>query len=322
MDTRIDSVTLLSSALPSSSAPPSLFISPRELGRTLGRADAPLLLDVRPPARFDASTQMLATARRCAPESLPGLIAELTAAPAAIHPPPIVTYCVYGHQVSLQAAAQLRAAGLDARALAGGFEGGEDGVDDPQQITQWRSNASLKMTKRMDWGVPDPKPSRWVTRARPKIDRIACPWLIRRFVDPRAEFFYLPADQVLDEARRLNAVAYDAPGAPVSHVGESCSFEVLIAAFCLEHAALNKLSRMVCGADTDQLDRAPESAGLLAVSLGLSQLYPDDHAMLEAAMPIYDALYAWCQGGSSADSHVTPKQTHSSPPEAVARGKA
>ena len=137
----------------------------------LGRANAPLLLDVRPQARFDASTHMLATAQRCGLENLPTLIAELTAAPSAVNPRPIVTYCVYGHQVSMNAAAQLRATGLNARALAGGFEGGEDSVDDPQLIAQWRMDAPLKMVKRPDWGVPGVNPSRWITRARPKIEQ-------------------------------------------------------------------------------------------------------------------------------------------------------
>ena len=317
MDTRINSL-----AAPSSSPPPSLFISPQALGRLLGRANAPLLLDVRPQARFDASTQMLASARRCAPDDLPAAIAELTSAPSAIGQMPIVTYCVYGHHVSMNAATQLCAAGLNARALAGGFEGGEDGVDDPQLIVQWRMDAPLKMVKRADWGVPNQQPSRWVTRARPKIDRIACPWLIRRFIDPRAEFFYVPAEQVFIEAKHLNAVAYDIPGAPVSHEGARCSFEVLIAAFGLEHAALNKLARMVCGADTDKLDMAPESSGLLALSLGLSQLHADDHVMLEAAMPMYDALYAWCRSVSSAVWTGTPREAHNWPPEAAAKGQA
>ena len=163
---------------------------------------------------------------------------------------------------------------------------------------------------------------KWVTRDFVHLDRVACPWLIRRFIDPRAEFFYVSAEQVFNEAERLNAVAYDIPGAPVSHEGARCSFEVLIAAFGLEHAALNKLARMVCGADTDKLDMAPESSGLLALSLGLSQLHADDHTMLEAAMPMYDALYAWCQSVSSAVSQGTPPETHNWPPEITAKGKA
>ncbi len=149
--------------------------------------------------------------------------------------------------------------------------------------------------KRPDLGVTGEQPSRWITRERPKIDRIACPWLVLRFIDPRAEFFYEPTAQVFEEAKRLNAVAYDIPGAPISHEGELCSFDTLLRAFDLHDAALDLLATIVRGADTDRLDLAPQAAGLLAVSLGLSQLHQDDHAMLEAALPVYDALYAWCR---------------------------
>jgi hypothetical protein len=148
---------------------------------------------------------------------------------------------------------------------------------------------------RPDLGVTGLQASRWITRERPKIDRIACPWLVRRFIDPQAEFFYVPTAQVFAEARRLNAVACDIPGAPISHEGEHCSFDAVMAAFELHDPALALLARIVRGADTDRLDLAPQAAGLLAVSLGLSALHADDHAMLEAALPVYDALYAWCR---------------------------
>ena len=144
-------------------------------------------------------------------------------------------------------------------------------------------------------GMSGPQPSRWITRERPKIDRIACPWLIRRFVDAQAEFFYVPTAQVFDEARRLNAVAYDIPGAPITHVGELCSLDAVLRAFGLQDPALDVLATIVRGADTDRLDLAPQSAGLLALSLGLSRLHTDDHLMLAAALPLYDGLYAWCQ---------------------------
>lgn len=146
------------------------------------------------------------------------------------------------------------------------------------------------------------RPSRWITRERPKIDRIACPWLVLRFIDPQAQFFYVPTSQVFDEARRLDAIAYDIPGAPVSHDGELCSFDALLRAFGLEDRALQDLARIVRGADTDRLDLAPQAAGLLALSLGLSRLHADDHEMLGAALPLYDALYAWCQGAQQ-ESH-------------------
>ena len=147
--------------------------------------------------------------------------------------------------------------------------------------------------RRPDWRVPGG--SRWITRARPKIDRIACPWLIRRFIDPLAGFDYVPAARVFDEARNRDAVPYDIPGAVVTHRGERCSFDALIEDFALHDAALDRLATIVRGADTDRMDLSPQSPGLLAASLGLSERYADDHEMLEQAMPLYDGLYAWCR---------------------------
>ena len=314
MDTSVNSipVSVLDSVLNSA-------VLPQELSARLGRADAPLLLDVRREAKFLESPYLIAGTQRCAPED----VAALAAAQKAENPlREIVVYCVYGHNVSADAVAILRAAGLNARKLAGGMEGGEEGVDTPQAIAAWRTNRPLTITKRADWGVTGERPSRWITRARPKIDRIACPWLIRRFVDARAEFFYVPAAHVFDEAKRLNAVAYDLPGAPVSHEGERCSFEVLTRAFGLQHAPLDQLARIVRGADTDQLHIAPEAAGLLAMSLGLSRLHADDQAMLSAALPLYDALYAWCQSVSAAVWQGTRVETHNWPPEAVTKVSA
>jgi hypothetical protein len=211
-------------------------------------------------------------------------------------PRDVLVYCVYGHNVSEEAAAVLQAAGWQAHTVSGGIEGGQNGVDDVQAITEWRARPPLSFAKRPDWGVTGEQPSRWITRERLKIDRIACPWLIRRFIDTRAEFFYVPTSQVLAQAHALGAVAYDIPGAPVSHVGELCSFDALLQGFDLVDAALDLLATIVRGADTDRLELSPQSPGLLALSLGLSRLHAqDDHAMLEAALPLYDALYAWCR---------------------------
>lgn len=264
-------------------------VSPAVFNAALGRADTPLVLDVRRQPRFDESPRLLACAQRCAPEDVAALAASHT-------PREVLVYCVYGHNVSEEAAATLIAAGWQARTVAGGIEGGQDGEDDAQAIAAWRARPPLSFAKRPDWGVTGEQPSRWITRERPKIDRIACPWLIRRFIDPRAEFFYVPTSQVLAQAQTLGAVAYDMPGAPVSHVGERCSFDALLQGFDLRDAALDLLATIVRGADTDRLDLAPASAGLLAFSLGLSRLHAtDDHAMLAAALPLYDALYAWCR---------------------------
>jgi rhodanese-related sulfurtransferase len=265
-------------------------ISPPELAGLLGRADAPLLLDVRRRERFAASDRLLPGAMHCAPE-------DVAAFAASESPREVVVYCAYGHEVGCEAARTLRAAGWNARFLQGGIDAGEDGVDCQQDIGAWRAQSLPKIRKRPDLGVTGERPSRWITRARPKIDRVACPWLILRFVDPRAQFFYVPTEQVFREAERLGAIAFDLPNAPVTHQGELCSFDALIAAFGLQDPALQALAVIVRGADTDRLDLAPQSPGLLAVSLGLSQLHEDDQHMLQAALPMYDALYAWCRKG-------------------------
>lgn len=287
----------------------ALSISPFAFNARLGRADAPLVLDVRRQARFDESPRLLACAQRCAPEDVVAFAASRASRE-------VFVYCVYGHNVSEDAVTQLRAAGWNARRLAGGMEGGQDGADDAQAIAQWRAGPPLSFAKRADWGVTGEQPSRWITRECPKIDRIACPWLIRRFIDPLAEFFYVPTSQVLVQAQALDAVAYDIPGAPVSHVGELCSFDALLLGFDLHDAALDLLASIVRGADTDRLDLAPQSAGLLAFSLGLSRVYvQDDHAMLDAAMPLYDSLFAWCRDRVSAHD-----EAHSWKPENMVVG--
>ena len=136
---------------------------------------------------------------------------------------------------------------------------------------------------------------KWVTRARPKIDRIACPWLIARFIDKAPEFLYVPTDQVLKVAKETGAVPYDIPDVEMSHVGELCSFDAFLKKYNLTDPALQQLAVIVRGADTDRLDLAPQSPGLLAISLGLSRNISDDHEMLRYGMILYDALYTWCQ---------------------------
>jgi len=134
---------------------------------------------------------------------------------------------------------------------------------------------------------------KWVTRARPKIDRIACPWLIARFIDPVAEFLYVPANQVLKVAEETGAIPYDIPGVEHGHVGELCSFDAFLRLHNLTDPALHQLAVIVRGADTARLDLAPQCAGLLAQSLGLSAMFADDHLMLQHGMLMYDAYYVW-----------------------------
>lgn len=239
----------------------------------LGSAAAPLVFDVRREPAFHSDTRMIAGALR------PSGDAVAFATQLATRKP-IVVYCVKGHEVSRDAAAALSRAGYEATYLEGGIEA-------------WRAAGLPTIDKRPDWRVPGG--SRWITRERPKIDRIACPWLIRRFIDPIATFDYVPTASVLSEATARRAVPYDVPGAVVTHRGERCSFDALLEDFALHDEALDRLATIVRGADTDRLDLAPQSAGLLAASLGLSKQYPRDHEMLEHALPLYDGLYAWCR---------------------------
>jgi rhodanese-related sulfurtransferase len=238
----------------------------------MGSAGSPLVLDVRKAAAYGAEDRMVPAALR--PDT------DVVAYAQHATGRPVVAYCVHGHEVSQEAAAALARAGHDAAYLEGG-------------LAAWIAAGFATVRRKPEWRVPGG--SRWITRARPKIDRIACPWLIRRFIDPLARIDYVPAARVLEEAASRGAVAFDLPGAPVTHRGERCSFDALLEDFELRDPALDRLATIVRGADTDRSDLAPECAGLLAASLGLSARFADDHEMLENAMPLYDGLYAWCR---------------------------
>jgi hypothetical protein len=135
----------------------------------------------------------------------------------------------------------------------------------------------------------------WVTRERPKVDRVACPWLIRRFVDAEARFLYVPADQVMVAAARENATPYDVPDVELGHHGAQCSFDAILDRYRLDDPALRHLARIVRGADTGDKDLTPESRGLEAIARGFGMVYANDLEQLDAELPVYDALYAWCQ---------------------------
>lgn len=251
-------------------------ISVADLSARLGSPLWPAVLDVRRAPAYDRDEATLPAALRCPPEEVEAFAGSL--APGAA----VVCCCVHGHEVSQGAASALRARGFDARYLEGGVE-------------HWRAAGLPLLRKHAAFGIPGKHPSRWVTRERPKIDRIACPWLVRRFVDPRGEFAYLPTGEVLAAARRDGSIAYDIPGGSVEHDGELCSFDVMLREFGLQDPALHELARIVRGADTNRLDLTPQSAGLLAISLGLGRLHADDLELLERGMSVYDALYAWCR---------------------------
>jgi rhodanese-related sulfurtransferase len=244
-------------------------ISAAELQASFRSGSSPLVIDVRKSERFRASPYVIKGALRRDPLAVEQWKRTLPQAAS------VVVYCVHGHEVS-----QGVAKALGARYLEGGIE-------------QWKE----------DGGEIAPKPAdastRWVTRERPKIDRIACPWLIRRFVDPDAEFLYVPTADVRTIAQQRSAIAYDIPDVEFSHEGERCSFDAFLKYYRLRDPALDELAMIVRGADTNRLEIAPQAAGLAAISLGLSRNFSDDHQMLEHGMVMYDALYAWCKEGKS-----------------------
>jgi hypothetical protein len=149
---------------------------------------------------------------------------------------------------------------------------------------------------------------KWITRERPKIDRIACPWLIRRFIDPKAEFLYVPKDRVLEVAHAQDATPYDVPNVELTHDGELCSFDAFLRKYDLRDPALDRLALIVRAADTDRLDLTPQAPGLLAITLGLSANITDDYRMLEQGMVIYDALYTWCRSLQKEKHDWVPSQ--------------
>ena len=266
-------------------------ISSEQLIPLIGAADCPVIVDVRREPVFRSSPTRIAGAvwrdhmaacdwRRDLPNGRP-----------------VVVYCVHGHNVSALAASLLAAERVDVSMLEGGIEA--------------YAAAGGLMVAREAPGVDASlgRPSVWVTRERPKIDRIACPWLIRRFIDPFAVFHFVPAEWVKDVAEELDAIPFDIEDVHYSHRGETCTFDTLIAEFAIADAPLAHLARIVRGADTARLDLEPQSAGLLAISLGLSAIETDDIRQLEAGMPIYDALYGWCR-------HATGER-HNWPAKAV-----
>jgi rhodanese-related sulfurtransferase len=248
-------------------------IAPLSLFERFLAPDAPLVLDVRREPAYGEDDRMVMRALR--PE---GDLAGFARAHAAGRD--IVVYCVKGAEVGHEAAQALRDAGLPAVHLEGG-------------LRAWKAAGLPRFRRQEPWRVPGG--SRWITRERPKIDRVACPWLVLRFLDPLARFDYVPREQVFEAASARGAVPYDIPGAQLSHRGERCSFDAFLEDFALEDEALGALATIVRGADTGRHELAPECAGLAAASLGLSRRHPDDdHAMLREALPLYDALYAEC----------------------------
>jgi rhodanese-related sulfurtransferase len=255
---------------------PSFFISPTDVWSKIGTADAPRILDVRRREVYEAAAGFIPGSRWI--DSATGYDWTQT----VDRDTPVVVACKAGHERSQMVAASLRQQGIAASVLAGGYAG-------------W-SEAGLPLVDNAALARLAPRrPSLWVTRRRPKIDRIACPWLIRRFLDAEARILFVDPPQVPAVARESGAVPFDIEGVELSHDGPRCTFDTMLKLFGLEsEPSLARLALIVRGADTARPDLAPEAAGLHAVSLGLSALAgDDDHALLPRGFAVYDALFAW-----------------------------
>lgn len=267
-------------------------MSCEQLARLVGTPKAPTILDVRREAVRAGDPRLLPGARALAEAdlSLEGL-----ARIAAGFQGPVVVVCAEGHRLSQGTAAWLRHEGVHAEYLMGGqaaWTAANLPLIDPGKITARDAQER----------------SIWVTRSRPKIDRIACPWLIRRFIDPHAVFLFVAPAEVQGVAERFGAMPYDIEGVFWSHRDDLCTFDVLLAEFGLSTPALDRLALIVRGADTSRPDLAPECAGLLAASLGLSRMYSDDLEQLEAGIALYDAFYRWARDATE-EQHNWPTNT-------------
>ncbi len=255
------------------------LISPQDLYAHLGTALAPVLVDVRR-TTLAAGDRLIIGARHPLPDDIGQWQSELPSGR------PVIVYCADGRELSPNVAAALRSAGIKGAYLEGGLAG-------------WTAG-----------GLPTRKnlPSdKWVTREHPKIDRIACPWLISRFINPHAEFSYVVPSDVFDVAADTGAIPYDMKDVEFGHHGDRCSFDAILRIFDIHDPALGHLATIVRGADTSRPDLAPQCEGLLAMSRGLSAMFPDQE-MLRHGMVIYDALYTWCHG-LQLETHTSMKET-------------
>ena len=260
-------------------------ISASQLSRLVGLPDAPSIVDVRTSEHFDADPRLIPGALRRAHDD----VASWARAYDGRH---VVVTCRAGGKLSQGVAAWLRHEGIEAETLEGGHEA-------------WLAAGGLLVDTRK---LP-PRDAKlrtvWVTRARPKVDRIACPWLIRRFVDPHAVFLFVSPTEVAGVAERFKATPFDVEGVTWSHRGDRCSFDTFIDELGLSSPALDRLAAIVRGADTARQDLAPEAAGLLAASFGYSRMYKDDLEQLEHAMEFYDAFYRWARDATD-ETHNWP----------------
>jgi rhodanese-related sulfurtransferase len=260
-------------------------IAPDKLARLLGTPKAPLIIDVR-------ESEAVAADPRVIPTSFVMPYGEASSWSQTYAGRPVAVSCQKGKKLAEGAAAWLRHSGAQAEVVEGGFEA-------------WRDAGLPLVPLAALPGRNEQGSTVWVTRSRPKIDRIACPWLIRRFVDPRAVFLFVAPAEVDAVAQRFAATPFDVEGAKWSHRGDRCTFDVMVEEFGLVSAPLLRLATIVRGADTARPELAPEVAGLLAVSLGLSRMYGEDLEQLQAGMVVYDALYRWSRDAAD-ETHNWP----------------
>lgn len=260
-------------------------ISAPQLARLIGTPDCPMLIDVCLPEDVALDPRFVPGSVRLAHTDIAGIVAHARDSR-------VIVICQKGLKLSAGIAAILRSHGIAAEHLTGGQVG-------------W---VAAEMPTVSGAALPATSASLWVTRQRPKVDRIACPWLIRRFIDPDARFLFVPASDVAGVAERFEATPFDMHEGPFTHQGEHCTFDAMLSAFNLSMPALDTMATIIRGADTDRLDLSPQSAGLLALSVGLSRQYADDLAQLEAGMALYDALYRWARDGQT-EKHTTAGHT-------------
>lgn len=260
-------------------------ITPTQLLRLIGTPKTPMLVDISIDDDFGADPYLIPGAFRHPHTDIEGLKARIGHTPC-------VLICQRGIKLSQGLTSWLRSDGLSAEYLKGG-------------MFAWRNLAGAPRVPAAEIPQTIAGQTLWVTRHRPKIDRIACPWLIRRFVDPRAKFLFVAPSEVAGVAERYGATPFDIEGGEWSHNGPLCTFDTMLDRFGLRTEALDRLSTVVRAADTNRHDLAPEAAGLLALSVGLSRQFRDDHQQLDAGFCLYDALYRWARDGQD-EGHDWP----------------
>lgn len=265
--------------------PSTTEITVQQLSRLIGLPTAPVVVDVRTEEDYAGDPRLIPGSNRRDFRAVNTWAGNYRGRS-------IIVACQRGLKLSQGVAAWMRHEGIDAQTLEGGFEAWKGAGHQLVRTDKLPARDELGRTV-------------WVTRARPKVDRIACPWLIRRFVDPGAVFLFVAPSEVLSVAERFSATPFDIDGVFWSHRGESCTFDTMITEFDLKSEPLSRLGAIVRGADTARLDLAPQAAGLLAASLGYSRMYRDDLDQLAAALALYDAYYRWCRDAAE-ETHNWP----------------